>query len=304
MSEVNNPYVQQPGCPPKMLPSFVCYADILGYSQRIKEALKTGNGSQFLEQLHHALLQAYERIRKHAAGFGGGNPFYAVKVFTDNIVVGYPVNRPTINYGEPELGDIFSTFAEFQTGLAMEGFFLRGGIAFGSHYMDEDIVFGDAFLEAVDQDRRGGPPRISLAPSAVQAVHQHLEFYGKMNWAPQYEYLLIDADGTLFLNYLDEAFCVFPDGGVLFEIIEGHEVRIVEGLSDFKGNSGVRAKFEWAARYHNFICQEFVDRNPISSNPESDPIYASAAQGAQRLLDYRIDVASYAPKPRRMGSHR
>ncbi len=225
---------------------------------------------------------------------------YAVKVFTDNIVLGYPLNRPGFDYGEPEFGDILSIFSKFQVGLAMEGFFLRGGIAVGEHYMDDDIVFGDALLQAVDQDKGGGSPRISLTPSAIEVVRHQLGFYGEKSWTPQHEYLLEDADGTIFLNYLGEAFWAYPDGGIFFELIEGHQSNIMKGLKDYKGNAGVRAKFEWAARYHNFICQEFTERHPISTNPDADEIYAAANEEAQKLLDYRIDIESLAATPRRM----
>jgi hypothetical protein len=295
--KMNNPYKHSD--PPKMLPSFVCYADILGYSYLSRKAIKSGNGLQFLHRLRHALSNAYERIREHSKGLRDDS-FYAVKVFTDNIVVGYPLNRPSFDYGEPEFGDILSTFSEFQVGLAMEGFFLRGGIAFGEHYMDDDIVFGDALLEAVDEDKGGGPPRISLAPSAIELVRRHLGFYRERSEAPQHEDLLEDADGTIFLNYLGEAFYAFPDGGIFFELIEGHRQNIVSGLKDYKGNPGVRAKFEWAARYHNFICQEFAEGHPIPTNPDVDEIYAAATEEAQKLLDYRIDIESLAARPCRI----
>lgn len=295
---MNNPYTQSSGTV-KLLPSFVCYADILGYSTLSKEALKTGNGLQFLKKLRHALSNAYDRVRKHSKGLGDDS-FYAVKVFTDNIVVGYPLHRPGFDYGEPELGDILSTFAEFQAGLAMEGFFLRGGIALGEHYMDDDIVFGDALLQAVEEDKGGGPPRITLAPSAVEIVRHQLGFYGEVNWAPQHEDLLEDADGAIFLNYLGEAFCAFPDGGIFFDLIERHRQVIVEGLKTYRGNAGVSAKFEWAARYHNYICSEFAKIHPIPTNPDADEVYGAACGEAQKLLDYKIDIQSLAATPSRI----
>lgn len=294
---MNNPYTHSD--PPIMIPSFVCHADILGYSHLSKEAIKSGDGLHFLHSLRHALSNAYKRVREHSQDFGDDS-YYAVKVFTDNIVVGYPLHRPGFDYGEPEFGDILSIFSEFQAGLSMEGFFLRGGIAFGDHYMDDDIVFGNALLQAVDQDKGGGPPRISLSPSAIEIVRRQLGFYSETRRAPQHEDLLQDADGTIFLNYLGEAFSVFPDGGIFFDLIEGHQTNIIKGLTYYKGNAGVRAKFEWAARYHNFVCQEFAERHPVPSNPDADEMYAAACSGAQRLLDYRIDIESLAATPSRL----
>jgi len=295
---MNNPYKNIDS--PKMLPSFVCYADILGYSHLSKEAIKSGNGHEFLHRLHSALSKAYERIREHSKGCGEDS-YYAVKVFTDNIVVGYPLDRPGYDYGEPELGNIMGIFNEFQFGLAMEGFFLRGGIAFGELYMDDDIVFGDALLQAVDQDKGGGAPRLSLTPSAIEIVQRQLGFYGETTtWTPHYEYLREDADGTIFLNYLDEAFFAFPEGGISFDVIEGHRKSIIKAIQEYKGNPGVRAKYEWAARYHNYICNEFAESHPILSDPDGDEMYAAANEEAQRLLDYKIDIESMAATPCRI----
>lgn len=276
--------------PPEMLSSFVCYADILGFSRLSTEALDANKGDMFLQKLRSALTKAYERLRKHAKGFGK-DQFYTIKVFTDNIVVGYPISPKGFGAGESELGDIFSTFSEFQLGLALEGFLVRGGIAFGKHYMDKDIVFGDALLEAVAQDKMGGAPCISLSTSAVKLLQHHLSFYGETNCAPQYRDLLEDADGTIFLNYLEQAFVAFPDGGIFFEFIKGHRDIIVAGLKEFKSNPGARSKYEWAARYHNFVCKEFA---------ETHEIYAYAAEEAQGLLKYLIDIDSLSATPCRI----
>jgi hypothetical protein len=243
------------------------------------------------------LFKAYERIRDHSKGWGD-NSHYAVKVFTDNIVLGYPLDIPEYDYGEPELFDIMCIFSEFQVGLAMEGFFIRGGIAFGDHYMDDDIVFGDALLQAVEHDKGGGPPRLSLSHSAIEIIRRQLGFYGEeKTWAPHHELLLEDADGTIFLNYLNEAFLGFPDDGIFFEMIDQHRHSVIKGLKDYKGNPGIKSKYEWTARYHNYICKEFAERHPIPTNPDSDEIYALATVEAQKLSDYKIDIESMAASP-------
>jgi hypothetical protein len=273
----------------------------LGYSQLSIEANRSGHGEKFLAKLRNALSSAYERVRKHANG-RSGDEYFSIKIFTDNIVVGYPIPSYKISgdYGESELGEIFSVFAEFQVGLAMEGFLIRGGIAFGNHYMDDEIVFGDALIEAVAQDKGGGPPRISLAPSVIELLQRHLGFYGENNWAPQYHDTLADSDGTIFVNYLEEAFLAYPDEGIFFEVIEKHRNTITEGLKTYKGSPGVWSKYEWAARYHNFVCNEFADNNPVSHDPDADIISVTAAEDAQLLKNYLIDIETLAAVPSRI----
>ena len=292
--DTKNPYQSSP---PRMLPSFVCYADILGYKSMSKEAINSGNGDVFLQRLHKALSEAYERIRKRSEGLSD-KTYYTVKVFTDNIVVGYPLDNPDYHYGEPEFGNIMWAFNELQIALAMEGFFLRGGIALGDLYMDDDIVFGDGLLQAVEQDTSGGPPRLSLTPTTIEAVRRQLGFYGaEKTWTPHFEYLLTDADGTIFVNYLNDAFIGFPDCGVDFKTIGKHRENIISNLQLFRGKPDIRAKYEWLARYHNFVCKDFVDRHPAPTHEDCDPVYAESASEAVELLRYIIDIESIAAAP-------
>ena len=283
-----------------MLKSYVCFADILGYSRLAVDALKSASPTEFLQKLRKALSTAYERIRENSKIEFGGEAFYVVKVFADNIVVGCPIDERGFGQGEPELARIFRIFTELQAGLAMEGFFLRGGIAYGDHYMDDDIVFGDALLEAVSLNKSGGPPSISLAPSAVEMVQRHLGFYHEPGWAPHNEDLLEDADRAIFLNYLGEAFDAFPEGGVFFDLIEGHQKSIINGLKKYKGEPGIRAKYEWAARYHNFVCHDFARRHPIPYGSDFGEIYALATKKAQKLLEYVINIESFIAGPNRI----
>jgi len=282
-----------------MLPSFVCYADILGYGQLSQEALKKGEGELFLVKLRKALSYAYERVRTRSIGIEGEQRF-SVKVFTDNIVVGYPIHMRNIDHGEPELGHILSIFSEFQAGLAMEGFFLRGGLSYGDHYMDEDIAFGVALLKAVALDKTGGPPRLTLDSSAIEVVRKHLGFYSDVYTAPQYHDLLEDSDGSIFLNYLNEAFFDFPDGGILFDLITAHKNSVVNGLEEYNGCPGVKAKYEWAARYHNFVCRDFVERYRYVERLDVSEEYGSIIEEAKKVLGYLIDIELFAAEPRRL----
>jgi len=297
-----SPYDRSPG-EPELLPSFVCYADILGYEQGSSDALKSGRGRAYLRRLRKVLTDAYARVRTRAE-LGGDTsdiaPAFDIKVFTDNIVIGHPIDALDVAMGEPELGDLFSIFIEHQAALAMEGFLVRGGIAYGTHYMDDDVVFGGAFHEAVQLDKTGGPPRLALTPSAIEVVRYHISFYGAAENSPHYNDLLEDPDGTIYLNYLEAAFQAFPEGGIFFDVIEKHRATVLAGLKEFAGVPRVRSKYEWTARYHNFICREFAERHPSSRSPEADPVDGAAAEEAQALRDYLIDNAEIAEAPRRI----
>jgi len=282
-----NPYVSEG--PPQMRPSLVCYADILGYRTLSKDFLRGGMADDFLVHLQGALRRAHRRVLEHAEGMSTPASF-AVNVFNDNIVVGYPLHYPHVYLGEPEMYDILSIFAEFQIGLAVEGFFVRGGIAQGKHYMDQDVVFGDALLEAVELDMHGGPPRLVLAPSALELIDKHLSSCHSVEHSWYYANLVKDPDGTVFLDYLSQAFIAFPDGGIFLELIEAHRDAVTAGLHNYQSKPAVYEKYVWAAQYHNFVCRDFLERHPISYDPDGDEVYGAAVAEAQELLDFLIDI--------------
>ena len=101
--------------------------------------------------------------------------------------------------------------ALFQLGLALEGFFVRGGIAVGKTLssIDEDIAYGIGLFDALFVPKeKQDVPRIVLAESAVAYVKKHLQYYASVHIAPHDDALLIDEDKHHFINYLDS---VWPD---------------------------------------------------------------------------------------------
>lgn len=297
-SRMRGPYFDPSGA--KLKPSFVCYADILGFAQSSTAAIAAGKGQEYLTRLRSALTEAYADVRKAQRSFNGARRF-EMKVFTDNVVVGYPISDER-NLGEPEFGDIIGVFSALQCSLVMHGYLIRGGIAFGDHYTDRDLVFGGALLDAVQQDKSGGGPRLGLAPSAVSVVQGHIGFYSSLQSSPHFSDLLEDADGTIFLDYLSVAFEFFPDGPILFDLIQTHKHLIEVNLERYRGDSKIRSKYEWAARYHNFVCTEFANSNS-SSYPDIDEEWAAASYEAQRVRNYLIEAVEENDYPRRISLH-
>jgi len=285
-----------------MIPSFVLYADVLGFSAMTKQALNSGEGNKLLNKIHNAFTQAYNKVRKYSENRFDENKSYEIKILTDNIVIGIPAKNYSEDFGEGDFGFISMVFSEYQAYLAANGFFIRGGIAFGDHYMDDDIVFGNALIEAVKMDKSGGPPRISFAPSAVDIIKKQLFAYGgNIKNAPHYISLLKDSDGTVFLNYLEDAFYEFPENNINFALLEQHKIAITEGLSVNKDNPDMKAKYDWIARYHNFICREYYNNyNNIPLDKEYSYETLAAIEEACQLANYLIDIESFSVTPRRI----
>ena len=289
---------------PSLQLAMVCYADILGFRSMTERAIASGGGTEFLGRIKQSLAAAYEEVRQTQTLDGMVPSIFDMKVFTDNIVVAYPLRNLSIDGGEPELGTLLMLFAEVQAGLAEDGFFLRGAITAGEHYQDDDIAYGEALLEAVDLDKSGGPPRLVIGSSVEPLISEHLAWYADGS-APHLDALLEDPrDERLFVNYLDVAFDFFTDAGINHELLAAHRENVLKGLQEHEFNPQVRPKYEWLATYHNYVCRTFASRYPVQGHEDSDPEMGAASEQAQRALEYLIPQEEVDQFPRPLDAQR
>lgn len=270
---------------PKFLPSLVCFADILGFSDLTKEAIREGRGDGFLAHLTGALDRAYQEMRNARRR----TPWFEMTVLTDNVVVAFPLTSLQHDGGEPELMMMFDTFTELQCMLALDGYFDRGAITYGRHYMDRNTAVGDALIEAVELEKvTGSPPRLVVSDGVKELIARYEPWYGN-HGPPALDFLLEDPnDGKLFLHYLDQAFIAWPDGGIGFDVFTRHRDRVTENLLKYRHNDHVRTKYEWTANYHNFVCEDFARGHPISFSEYADEEAQAANAQAQELHDYLL----------------
>ncbi|AMJ40234.1 hypothetical protein [Anaerotignum propionicum] len=234
---------------PKLLNSIVCAIDILGFSDMILDSCNNGLGNNLLGEINYLIEKNKKCIipDKYSQG--------KIKIFTDNMVVAYPID----NDGESELNEILDNVAEYQFNLALEGLFVRGGISIGEFYINEDIVFGPALLDAHYQESQVACyPRIVLDDKTVGQIQIHIQNYNKM---PENQNILIDTDGKWFIGYLNTIFKYYKEcnndyefGLVKIKLLEKHKEKLEEMLMKHKENIFVWDKYVWTANYHNFFC--------------------------------------------------
>lgn len=178
--------------------------------------------------------------------------------FSDNVVVGTPVDA---TYGDGGLFNLVFGVACYQLNRVVRGRFLRGGIARGPLYVDDRHVVGQALVRAVLlEEHEADVPRVLVDEGAMAGVAVELGYYRDPWEAPHNRYLARDGD-RVFVNYL----AVVEEDTVwrLEAVDEGlvaHRERVAEGLQRHEDNAKVRAKYVWAAKYHDWICSDFFDR--------------------------------------------
>lgn len=229
--------------------SMVCAIDILGFSQMIVGSCSNGSGNELLKEISYLINKNKQCIipNKYSQG--------KIKIYTDNMVVGYPIHDD----GEEELNEILDNVSEYQFNLSLEGLFVRGGISVGDFYINEDIVFGPALLDAHHTESQlACYPRIVLNDQTVKKLQKYMNYY---ETAPQHNKILVDSDGQLFLNYLNTIFKFYTECNNMYEfeqvkinLLLRHKLKIEEMLDLHTKNIRVWDKYVWTANYHNYFC--------------------------------------------------
>ena len=269
--------------PASLRMSVVVYLDILGYREVMRGCDSRESGNAQLRQLKAAVKESSHWVKDDFGGSDSLPPRWVTKVFTDNIVIGNPVFDPS-NLAEPEIGGLFGSLGFFQMSMIRHGYLVRGAIAVGDLYMDDDVVFGPALLEAYDGEQKlARDPRIVLTPSAAGLVEEHWKWYGGVERAPHNRSLLRAADGQMFVDYLEETVLVAEEeAGPFTETLLEHKERVEGRLETHRSEPRIWSKYEWVARYHNFFCQRYpqyfdeellISPSSISRSPSrlSDP---------------------------------
>ena len=119
-----------------------------------------------------------------------------VRAFTDNLVIGLTIPEPIRGYdrewGETCIQTVVFYVAFIQAELARHGYLIRGAITVGDLYIDEDMVFGPALIEAYDAESKLAIfPRVILCKNAVK------EF--KPTETQKIHDMLIDSDDNMYL---------------------------------------------------------------------------------------------------------
>lgn len=248
-NQIQNPDRDESGSP-LLRNSVVIFIDILGYQDQVKKAMEAGEGEAILTDLRKAFDETYHHIKDES---DITRPHWLVKGFTDNIVIGCPIFQDA----EPEMGYMFSNLCIFQLMMISHGFFIRGGIAIGKLYMDDEIVFGKGVIEAYETEQNlARDQRIVLSKSALEYVEYHIKSYARVEIAPQYSHLLRDRDGQIYVNYLDLITEFEADYSVFFNEFKKHKEVVESRLREYVSQPPIWNKYLWVANYHNWFCDQ------------------------------------------------
>lgn len=232
--------------------SFFLFLDVLGFSDEIIYHHTKGTSQINLNNFYNAFKAASSTLTQ-------GPLAWDYKIFTDNIVLGTPINKRGDD--EDDFGLIIIPLIYYQLSMVLDDFFIRGCWSKGSLYMDELIVYGYPLIEAYKlESKKAVNPRIIFSDDMKTVIQRHLSYYASHYPAPQKFHLLKDIDDEYFVNYLYAI--MDDDDNPDYSALQKHKDVIEARLTRHKGDPKIFAKYVWCAEYHNYFCQTYISNCP------------------------------------------
>ena len=228
---------------PQLTLCAVLYVDLLGVS-----ALAEGQAAQ------QSLVRLERALRSMYRDFLADDSPWPAAMFSDTLVVAAPL-VPSAGKGAAEIatGGLTIQAAWLQLNLVLSGFFLRGGLALGQFHIREGLLFGEALVEAYRlESRLAVHPRVVFGSAAAEAQREALKFYSEPRNSPQNALLLVDQDGTVFIDYLE---LLFDEPDDPRPGLEEHRDAVAAQLTTHRNDSRIWDKYRWVADYHNAVCE-------------------------------------------------
>nr|WP_314899574.1 hypothetical protein [uncultured Deefgea sp.] len=238
--------------------SYCAFLDVLGFSERSRASYKNNTADQLLQEFHSIFKRQIDKLKDDTS-----ESLLYFKSFSDNVLLAHPQFSDDM---ESEFGFILWSIREYQYAMALNGFFIRGGLSVGQLFVDDNSVYGEALITAYELESKVAVnPIIVLCDKTMRLVNSHLSFYaGEM--APQMRDVLVNSDGRYFINYLSESLIDSDDGWHLdIKSLKIHKKQIENALIQYSNQPAVFAKFSWLSAYHNFFCDS-VSRLPTYSD--------------------------------------
>jgi hypothetical protein len=244
------PYLDATGRP-QLRESIVAFLDLLGFSEASTASAPVADLQHVLDKIVDAIEDSRHFVRESFSESEiarAGN--WAIKFFSDNLSLGHPIDDKIAD-AATTAWFIIRCAQQYQLRMALNGYFLRGGLTKGPVCLTEDIIFGSALIECYKLESQASivprvilsePLRKLLVPSSSSAADQ---------LRPDCrDSICRDVDGWWFLNYLDAA----RDGAAInWDFVAQHKESVLQSLSTTTRHD-VLPKFGWACRYHNVFC--------------------------------------------------
>ena len=240
---------------------FVAYIDILGFKEMIEQSPE----------------ECKDTIRKIVSQFEEISRFYnfsaisSCKMFSDCICI-------SCKKSDSYIGSFMQWISFFQANLAENGIFIRGGLAIGRHFENEQIIFSKGLVNALELEKKAVYPRILIHPEIIGLLQdKHIKGFPP-NFAPK-NFALKDNDERYFLDYLNS----YRLQGSFFSLkFPFHKNSIEKQIKLNLNNPKIIYKYWWLAEYYNLKVEEFFDEDKYNSFKIDMSIFSRSERANQQ----------------------
>ncbi len=154
--------------PPEMKRMCILYLDILGYKQFLK--MHKGNS---LTLIHRCFENAKLFINDYNTHLDLEK--IKIKVYSDNLILSAELDGEIEDYGIYHDMIVLSACLQ-ETAIVTCNLQFRGAVTAGNCHVDDDFVFGDAFMEAYELESKVADwGRVIVSEDIVKAIQPHVE---------------------------------------------------------------------------------------------------------------------------------
>ena len=207
---------------------YVAFLDILGFAEHVR----ISNVNPARAEVLHRLMWSAGITEEVGGGDYDGEEF---TVFSDSLLVSHPDFTALLH-------SVSGSWKQY----ARQGFFLRGGVAYGDVVHRGSVAYGQAVIDAYRLESKvARVPRVVIDPAILVEPADHP--------GPGSEILSsvmrCDTDG---ICYLDTYSCFSTSEGALLPgWLDDVKPHIEEGLVKHRASPEILAKFRWSALRFN-----------------------------------------------------
>lgn len=220
----------------------VAFLDILGFENLIDLAEELDNPTELIQYVNEAFTNAFSRSHLHREQF-------KIKLFSDCISISTDPSPPNILM-------LIAITASIQRNLIQKGIALRGAVAFGKHFENENMIFSKALVLAHLLEKKFAVyPRVLIHSRIFdllsnEQLTEHREKYGTT-------FISSDFDNYFYVDYLDNIRYMLETSAdrsiytlcvIVFQL---HQKCILSYMEDIKAKTEIGQKYLWMANYHN-----------------------------------------------------
>ena len=220
----------------------VGFLDILGFEGLIERAEQLDNPSELIQYIDKALSEEFSKSYIDKEQF-------KLKLFSDCISVST----------EPLPQNILMLIritASIQRNLAQKGITIRGGLAAGKHFENENMIFSKALVVAHLLEKKFACyPRVLIFSKVLDYIPDEQLEADKLKYGTTF--VNTDFDGYLFIDYLDNIRHILETTSdsnvqaVCITALRLHQACIRQYAEEIKAKSEIGQKYLWMANYHN-----------------------------------------------------